>query len=167
LRKALIVSKEVIQEKIYLIRGRKVMVDHDLALLYGVETKYLARQVKRNLKRFPPDFMFRITKDEFLRCQIGTSRLWGGRRYLPYVFTEQGVAMLSGVLNSDRAIRVNIQIMRAFSKIREMLHMHKELWRKIETMEKKYDGQFKAVFNALRELINSPKRPKRRIGFHP
>ena len=145
------------------------MLDSDLAELYGVEPKNLTRQVRRNIKRFPDDFMFRLTKDEFLRCQIGTfggSRK-GSRKYLPYAFTEQGVAMLSGVLHSDRAIQVNIQIMRAFTKIREMLQVHKALWRKIEKMEKKYDRKFKVVFNALRQLLEPPEKPKPKIGFHP
>ena len=145
------------------------MLDSDLAELYGVEPKNLTRQVRRNIKRFPDDFMFRLTKDEFLRCQIGTfggSRK-GSRKYLPYAFTEQGVAMLSGVLHSDRAIQVNIQIMRAFTKIREMLQVHKALWRKIEEMEKKYDRKFKVVFNALRQLLEPPEKPKPKIGFHP
>ncbi len=165
---SVIVSEEIIQEKIYLIRGKKVMIDTDLAALYGVETKNLTRQVRRNIKRFPDDFMFRLTKDEFLRCQIGTfgSSQKGSRKYLPYAFTEQGVAMLSGALHSDRAIQANIQIMRAFTKIREMLQTHKDLWRKIEGMEKKYDHQFKAVFDTLRQLLQPPEKPKRKIGFH-
>ena len=163
------ISDEIILEKIYLIRGRKVMLDNDLAELYGVEPKNLTRQVRRNIKRFPDDFMFRLTKDEFLRCQIGTfgGSQKGSRKYLPYAFTEQGVAMLSGVLHSDRAIQVNIQIMRAFTKIREMLQTHKELWRKIEEMEKKYDQQFRVVFKALKELLEPPEKPKQKIGFHP
>ena len=143
------------------------MFDSDLAELYEVETKYLTRQVRRNSERFPSDFMFRLNQDEFLRCQNVTSEQGrGGRRYLPYVFTEQGVAMLSSVLHSKRAIQVNIQIMRAFTKIREMLQTHKELWRKIEEMEKKYDQQFSVVFKALKELLELPEKPKRRIGFH-
>lgn len=142
------------------------MLDSDLAALYNVETKYLTRQVRRNIKRFPADFMFRLTPQEFLRCQNVTSKQ-GGRRYRAYAFTEQGVAMLSSILNSDRAIQVNIQIMRTFSKIREMMQHHKELWRKIEAMESKYDSQFKVVFDALRKLLAPPQKPKRQIGFHP
>ena len=165
--RSITISDEIILKKIYFIRGRKVMFDSDLAELYEVETKYLTRQVRRNSERFPSDFMFRLNQDEFLRCQNVTSEQGrGGRRYLPYVFTEQGVAMLSSVLHSKRAIQVNIQIMRAFTKIREMLQTHKELWRKIEEMEKKYDQQFSVVFKALKELLELPEKPKRRIGFH-
>ena len=152
-----------IENKIFIIRGRKVMIDHDLADLYGVKTKELNKAVKRNLERFPSDFMFGLTVEESksLRFQIGTSNAGrGGRRYLPHAFTEQGVAMLSSVLHSRRAIQVNIQIMRAFAKIREMILSHKDLQRKIDGMEKKYDGQFKVVFNALRKLL---KRPKKRL----
>ena len=161
------ISDEIILEKIYLIRGKKVMLDSDLAELYEVETKHLTRQVRRNIKRFPSDFMFQLNRDEFLRCQNVTSKQSrGGRRYFPYAFTEQGVAMLSSVLNSERAVQVNIQIMRAFTKIREMLQTHKELWRKIEEMEQKYDQQFRVVFKALKELLEPPKKPKPKIGFH-
>ena len=130
------------------------MLDRDLALLYGVETKVLNRAVKRNLKRFPADFMFKLTSDEadILRCQIGTSSLsHGGRRYLPYVFTEQGVAMLSSVLNSERAVLVNIEIMRAFVKLRRMITSNAELSRLLDELENKYDKQFKVVFEAIRQ----------------
>jgi hypothetical protein len=154
-----IVNREAIERRILLIRGCRVMVDRDLAEMYGVETKYLTRQVRRNIKRFPDDFMFRLTKEEFLRCQFVTSKR-GGRRYLPYVFTEQGIAMLSTVLGSEKAINVNIQIMRAFVQLRTILIEHKDLKRKIEDMEKKYDGQFKIVFDAIRQLIEPPERPK-------
>ncbi len=161
------ISKEVIHSKIYFIRGKKVMLDNDLAELYEVETKGLTRQVRRNRDRFPEDFMFQLNETEFLRCQNGTSNVGrGGRRYRPYAFTEQGVSMLSSVLSSKRAIQVNIQIMRAFAQIKEMLQMHKDLWRKIEDMEKRYDHQFKAVFDTLREFLNPPEKPKRKIGFH-
>ncbi|MFC1767284.1 ORF6N domain-containing protein [Candidatus Margulisiibacteriota bacterium] len=160
-----VITREVIENKIYLIRGQKVMLDRDLALLYGVKTKNLKRQVRRNIKRFPGDFAFRLTKEENLRCQIVTSS-WGGRRYLPYVFTEQGVAMLSTVLNSERAIEVNIQIMRAFVKLRKILSSHAELRRKIEAIESKYDANFKVVFDAIRKLMEEPvKKPSKRIGF--
>jgi len=144
------------------------MLDADLAELYGVETKALIRAVKRNWDRFPEDFMFQLTEEEFenLRCQFGTSR-WGGRRYRPYVFTEQGVAMLSGVLNSKRAILVNIEIMRAFVRLRRILAGNLELARKIEALERKYDTQFKVVFDAIRKLMLPLASPKRRIGFHP
>lgn len=163
------ISGETIEGKIYLFRGRKVMIDSDLADLYGVETKQLTRQVRRNIKRFPDDFMFRLSKEEFQRCQIGTfgTSKKGSRKYLPYVFTEQGVAMLSGVLHSDRAIQVNIQIMRAFTRLRQMMQVHKDLWGKIKEMENKYDERFKAVFDALRQLLETPVKIKRKIGFHP
>lgn len=142
------------------------MMDKDLASLYGVETKTLNLAVKRNFERFPNDFMFQLNKNEFeiLRFQIATSR-YGGRRYLPYVFTEQGVAMLSSVLNSKRAIQVNIQIMRTFTQIRKMLISHKDLREKLELMEKKYDKQFKVVFEALRLLLNEDEKPVKRMGF--
>jgi hypothetical protein len=162
---------ERIERKIYLIRGQKVMIDSHLASLYGVETKYLLRAVKRNGMRFPSDFAFRLGRDEFrnLRCQFGTSSLWGGRRYLPYVFTEQGVAMLSSVLNSPRAIRVNIAIMRVFVRLREILSTHKELAHKlrlIETRIDRHDHQIQSIFDAINQLISPPEKPRRRIGFH-
>ncbi len=161
-----LVSQGVIEQRIFLIRGKRVMLDEDLAELYEVENKQLTRQVRRNIERFPEDFMFRLTKHEFLRCQNGTSKK-GGRRYLPYAFTEQGVAMLSSVLNSRRAILVNIQIMRAFVNMRRGALGYIGLKRKIEAMEKKYDVQFKVVFDALKKLLEPlPGPPKRRIGFH-
>ncbi len=161
-----IMSAENIESKIFRIRGKKVMLDSDLAVLYGVETKQLTRQVRRNMERFPEDFMFMLTKDEILRCQFGTSS-YGGRRYLPYAFTEQGIAMLSSVINSRRAILVNIQIMRAFVSLRRVGVTYAELKRKIESMEKKYDGQFNIVFEAMRKLLEPPpEKPKPRIGFH-
>ena len=153
-----------------MIRGQKVMVDSDLADLYRVLTKVFNQAVKRNLKRFPKDFMFRLTANEMkiLRSQIVTSS-WGGRRTLPYAFTEQGVAMLSSVLNSERAVQVNIAIMRAFVKLREILTTHRELAEKIAELENKYrrhDDKIQAVFDAIRELIEPPQvSPKRRIGF--
>jgi len=160
------IPTERITRAILLIRGQKVILDTDLAVLYEVETKALNRAVKRNVGRFPPDFMFELTKDEAerLRCQFGTSKR-GGRRYRPYAFTEQGVAMLSGVLHSRRAVRVNIEIMRAFVQLRQMLSSHADLARKLEALEKKYDAQFKVVFDAIRELTTPPAPPKRRIGF--
>ena len=144
------------------------MLDRDLALLYGVETKVLNRAVKRNLQRFPFDFMFQLTSEEakILRCQIGTSNEGrGGRRYLPYVFTEQGVAMLSSVLNSERAIVVNIEIMRAFVKLRQMLASNAELSRRLDELESKYDKQFRVVFDAIRHLMATPVRGRKEIGF--
>jgi len=162
-----VMSIEVIATKILEIRGKKVMLDRDLALLYGVETKQLTRQTRRNIDRFPEDFMFRLTKEEILKCQFGTSR-WGGTRKLPYVFTEHGILMLSSVLNSKRAIQVNIQIMRTFIKLRKILESHKELIRKIEDMEKRYDSQFKVVFETIKKLLQPPPaKEKRIIGFCP
>ena len=164
-----IVPAELIERKIYLIRGHKVMFDKDLAELYEVETFNLNKAVKRNIMRFPSDFMFQLTKEEAdsLRFQIGMSKVIGrgGRRYLPYVFTEQGVAMLATVLNSDRAIHANIAIMRAFVKLRELMATHKDLARKLADMEKKYDAQFKVVFDAIRQLMTPPETKKRKIGF--
>lgn len=164
-----IVPMERIEKRIYLFRGKKVMIDSHLAELYGVQTKVLVQAVKRNIDRFPEDFMFQLTKDEFdtLRSQFVTSNeRRGGRRYLPYAFTEQGIAMLSSVLYSKRAIRVNIQIMRAFVRLREMIISHKELAKKLEALEKRYDAQFKVVFDAIRQLMAPPEKPHRKIGFH-
>ena len=157
---------ERIANKTFFIRDKKVMIDRDLAELYGVETKVLKQAVRRNIKRFPNDFMFELTRDEFenLRSQIVTSS-WGGARYSPMAFTEQGVAMLSTVLKSDRAIQVNIQIMRAFTQLRQMLSTHKDLKRKIESMEKKYDQQFQVVFEAIKQLLTEEGKPKKKIGF--
>ncbi len=162
-----LIPVEMIEKKILLIRGEKVMLDADIAELYGVETKMLVRAVKRNIDRFPADFMIQLNREEFenLRFQFGTSSRWGGRRYLPYAFTEQGVAMLSSVLSSKRAVQVNIAIMRAFVKLREMLATHKDLARKLNEMEKKYDSQFKVVFDAIRQLMIPPSPKKRKIGF--
>jgi phage regulator Rha-like protein len=156
-----------IEKAILLIHGQKVMLDADLAELYGVETKMLVRAVKRNINRFPTDFMFQLSKEEFdnLRFHFGTSSYWGGRRYPPYAFTEQGVAMLSSVLHSQRAIQVNIEIMRAFIRLRQMLASHVELARKLDALEKKYDAQFKQVFEAIRRLMAPPEPKRRTIGF--
>jgi hypothetical protein len=161
-----LISAESITSRIYMIRGFKVMLDRDLAKLYGVETKQLKRAVKRNVDRFPPDFMFILTNQEVrnLRCQIGTSNR-GGTRYQPMAFTEQGVAMLSTVLNSKSAIQVNIQIMRIFSQFRQMLSGHEDLKKKIEAMEEKYDEKFKIVFEAIKQLLTEEEKPKKRIGF--
>jgi hypothetical protein len=167
--KRLIPSK-LIEHKILLVRGSKVMLDRDLAMLYQVPTKSLNLAVKRNLGRFPKDFMFQLNRREtaVLRFQIETSNaVRGGRRYPPYVFTEQGVAMLSSVLKSERAIRVNIQIMRTFMKLKRMLHNYTKLRNKIEVMEKRYDRQFKVVFQAIEKLLMEEEKPKRQIGFHP
>ena len=162
-----LVLQNKISKRIFLIRGHRVMLDSDLALLYGVEVKYLTRQVRRNATRFPIDFMFILTKEEFLRRQFGTSKK-GGRRYLPYVFTEQGVAMLSSVLNGGRAIQVNAAIMRAFVKLREILFNHKELADKLEELERKvekHDGEIKAIFSVIHQLMSAPEKSKRKIGF--
>lgn len=142
------------------------MLDSDLAELYDVETKRLKEQVRRNSDRFPEDFMFELTKDEFdiLRSHFATSR-WGGIRYYPMAFSEQGVAMLSSVLNSKRAIQVNIQIMRAFTRLRQMVSSYEELRKKIEAMENKYDEQFRIVFEAIKELLRDESKPKKKIGF--
>lgn len=159
-----------IEKKILLLRGEKVMLDRDLAELYKVTTFNFNKAVKRNLARFPEDFMFQLREEEFiaLKFQIGMSKQTGrgGRRYLPYAFTEQGVAMLSSVLRSKRAVQVNIEIMRTFARLRQMIASNKELARRLAELEKKYDRQFKVVFDAIRELMAPPKAPVRRIGFH-
>ena len=170
-----IVPQEHIENKIFLIRGKKVMLDRDLAELYGVPTKSLNLAVKRNLARFPEDFMFRLTKNESeaLRFQSETSKKGrGGRRYLPYVFTQEGVAMLSSILNSERAIFVNIQIMRAFVRLRELMISHKDLARKIDELERKYKDHDKTIiliYKAFKEFLEKPEepqKPKLDIGFH-
>lgn len=161
------IAVEVIATKILLIRGKRVMLDRDLAKLYEVDTGQLTRQVRRNIDRFPEDFMFQLTKQELqnLMCQFGTSS-WGGTRKLPYAFTEQGVAMLSGVLHSKRAIQVNIQIMRAFIQLKRMLLTNAGLRHKIEDIEKKYDKQFAIVFQAIKQLLEPPPhKEKKIIGF--
>lgn len=158
-----------IEKAILLMRRQKVMLDADLAELYGVETRVLVQAVKRNLGRFPEDFMFQLSKEEadFLRSQIVTLEKGRGQhsKYLPYAFTEQGVAMLSSVLHSQRAIQVNIEIMRAFIRLRQMLATHIELARKLDALEKRYDSQFKQVFDAIRQLMAPPEPKKRPIGF--
>jgi hypothetical protein len=151
-----------------LIRDNKVMLDQDLAAMYGVETRALVQAVKRNLDRFPNDFMFQLSKEEFtnLKSQTVTSS-WGGRRTRPYAFTEQGVAMLSSVLRSRRAVLVNIEIMRTFVRLRRILATHEELARKLASLERRYDKQFKLIFDAIREIMTPKDPPKRRqIGFH-
>jgi len=168
--KAEVVPLDRIEKKIYLIRGQKVMLDQDLAQLYKVPTKRFNERVKRNIERFPIDFMFQLTKSEYtvLRSQIVTSKGKGGRRYLPYVFTEQGVAMLSSVLNSKKAIKVNIQIMRAFVKLREILSTHKELAQKLKELELKidsHDQQIQSIFEVINQLLIPPEKPKKKIGF--
>lgn len=184
------VKPENIAQLVRFVRGEKVLLDADLAMLYGVETGALNRAVKRNLARFPDDFMFQITSEEWeeLRCQIGISKssgvastrsaMWsqsvtaaarGGARYRPYVFTEHGIAMLSSVLRSPRAVEVNIAIMRTFVQLRRLMDSNRDLARRIDALEQRYDEQFSAVFDAIKRLIaeddTSKAKPKRRIGF--
>ena len=170
-KKRITVPRERITRSILLLRGQKVLLDADLAQLYGVDTGALTRAVKRNSERFPQDFMLQLTKEEFadLRSHFGVSNAgWGGRRYPPYAFTEQGVAMLSSVLRSDRAVQVNIEIMRAFVQLRQMLASNAALARKLAALEKKYDAQFKVVFDAIRQLMIPPDpKKKRAVGFAP
>ena len=164
-----LVPVERIEGAILLMRDKKVMLDADLASLYGVDTRVLVQAVKRNLDRFPADFMFQLSKEEvdFLRSQIVTLKRGRGQhtKYLPYAFTEQGVAMLSSVLRSPRAIQVNIEIMRAFVRLRQMLASHAVLARKLDALEQKYDVQFKAVFDAIRQLMAPPEPKRRPMGF--
>lgn len=167
-----IIPTERITQAILMMRGHKVMLDSDLAELYGVGIRVLNQAVKRNIVRFPNDFMFQLTAEEAerLRSQFVTLKAGRGehRKYLPYAFTEQGVAMLSSVLRSDRAIHVNIEIMRAFVRLRQMLASNVELARKLAALERKYDAQFKVVFDAIRELMTPPEPKKKRpIGFAP
>jgi len=163
-----LVPVERITSKIYLIRNVKVMLDRDLAELYGVETKRLKEQVRRNIERFPEDFMFELTKNELKnwRSQFATSNQdIMGLRIPPFVFTEHGILMLSSVLKSKRAIQVNIQIMRTFTQLRKMLSTHEDLKRKIESMEKKYDQQFQIVFETIKQLLETDEKPKKKIGY--
>jgi hypothetical protein len=164
----LLVPAERIEHAILVLRGQKVMLDSELAALYEVPVKALNQAVKRNLDRFPEDFMFRLNQEEAtsLRSQSVTSKAGrGGRRTEPYAFTEQGVAMLSSVLHSQRAVHVNIEIMRAFVRLRQMLQQNTELARKLAALERKYDGQFKMVFEAIRDLMAPAPKEKPRIGF--
>jgi hypothetical protein len=163
---AIVISEEI-AERIYVIRGQKVMLSSHLAELYGVEPRALVQAVKRNRERFPEDFMFQLTREEFnnLKSQIWISS-WGGvRRATPYAFTEQGVAMLSGVLRSERAIRVHVEIMRTFVRLRQILASRPDLARRLDELEAKYDAQFKVVFDAIRELMSPSEPPRRQIGF--
>jgi hypothetical protein len=177
-----VVKPENIAQLVFFIRGEKIMFDADLAMLYGVTTKALNQAVKRNAQRFPSDFMFQLTKAEhenmrsqfvttserkgFLRSQIVTSNQRGGTRYLPYAFTEQGIAMLSSVLRSARAVEVNIAIMRTFVQLRRLMDTNSDLARKIEKLEKKYDEKFAIVFEAIKQLIAPTAPQKKQIGFH-
>lgn len=163
-----LVPIEIIEGKILFIRGQKVMLDRDLAQLYGVETRVLNQAVRRNIERFPADFMFTLTRDEIMR--ISQIVISSGHETIKFsknvmAFTEQGVAMLSSVLNSKRAVQVNIAIMRVFVKLREMIASNKELSRRLDKLEKKYDAQFKVVFDAIRELMTPPEPKRKRIGF--
>lgn len=161
------ISKIEIEKSIFIVRKQKVMLDSDLARIYGVTTKNLNKSVKRNSNRFPLDFMFQLTTLEAdnLRFQTGTSSSYGGRRYSPYVFTEHGALMLAGVLNSDIAIEASIQVVRSFIQLREFVISHKELSRKLSDLEKKYDSQFKVVFEAIEQLMTIPEVPPKKIGI--
>ena len=163
-----LIPTEVIEQRIFLIRGQKVMLDYDLAKLYGVRTKILNQAVKRNMQRFPDDFMFQVSFQEvmWLRSQIVTLKKRGQHiKYRPYAFTEHGILMLSSVLNSERAVQVNIEIMRAFVKLRELIVSNKDLAKRLDELEKKHDSQFKVVFDAIRQLMAPPETKPRRIGF--
>lgn len=177
MNKKIAINETLVISKIYLVRGQKVMLDEDLSEMYGLETKRLNEQVKRNIERFPQDFMFQLTDKEFenLKSQFATSS-WGGRRKLPFVFTEHGVLMLSSVLSSPTAIKVNIKIMRVYSKLREMLLTHKDILIKLEQLESKVmkqevrgnkqEEEIQIVFKALKQLIEQPApEPRKRIGF--
>jgi ORF6N domain len=164
-----VIGSNAIMSNILVIRGHRVLLDSDLAALYQVETKALTRAVRRNAERFPGDFMFQLAAEESgsLRSQFGALKTGRGkhRKYAPYVFTEQGVAMLSSVLNSERAVQVNIEIMRAFVRLRETVSTHKDLARKLSALESRYDRQFKVVFDAIRGLMKEPEPKRRGIGF--
>ena len=163
-----LVPVERIERAILSIRGEKVMLDSDLAELYGVETKRLNEQVRRNPNRFPPDFMFQLTAGEWesLRSQFATLKRGEHRKYLPYAFTEHGALMLANVLNSERAAQTSVMVVRAFVRLRQMLASNAELAPKLDAMEKKYDAQFKVVFDAIRQLMSPPEPKRREIGFH-
>jgi hypothetical protein len=174
-----LIRSERIEQRIFLLRGQKVMLSQDMAELYGVPVKVLNQAVQRNLERFPDDFMFRLDDQEFahlksqimtatpgLRSQFVTLKRGQHIKYPPYAFTEQGVAMLSSVLRSERAVKVNIEIMRAFVRLRQLLSTHADLARKLEALENKYDGQFKVVFEAIRQLTAPARKSRREIGFH-
>ena len=165
--RAHIILARTVERSIRTIRGHRVMLDSDLAALYKVPTKALVQAVRRNRQRFPADFMFRLTRQEFqiLRSQSVTSKTAGGRRHLPYAFTEQGVAMLSSVLKSVPAIHANVAIMRTFVRLRDFVVTHEAIAQRLSALERKYDGQFEVVFEAIRELITPPARQRRRIGF--
>lgn len=162
-----LIPQDYIEKSILVVRGHRVLLDSDLARIYGVTTKYLNQQVRRNLDRFPSDFMFQLTEveEESLRSQFATSKTYGGRRTRHYVFTEHGTVMLASVLNSVVAVNASIQVTRAFINLRQMLSSQVELARKLDLLERKYDHQFKVVFDAIRELTLIPDRPRKRIGI--
>jgi hypothetical protein len=166
---AVLIPPEIVERSILVIRGENVLLDADLAQLYGVETRALTQAVRRNLNRFPGDFMFQLSSGEFdqLRQHYGASSQWGGRRYAPYAFTEQGVAMLSSVLRSDRAVQVNVEIIRTFVRLRRMLATHADLSRQLAALERNYDSKFQIVFDAIRQLMQPPLSNGKagRIGF--
>jgi len=161
-----IIPAEVIESKIFIIRGKKVMLDYELANLYQVGTRDLNKAVNRNIDRFPPDFMFKLDKKEFknLMFHFGTSS-WGGTRKTPRAFTEHGILMLSSVLKSKRAVHVNIEIMRAFTRLKEIISSRKDLAARLDELESRYDRQFKIVFEAIRGILTPPDKPVKRIGF--
>jgi len=163
------IDSSVVERSIVFIREETVILDQDLAALYGIETKVLVQSVKRNLARFPADFMFQLTNQEVnnLRSQSVTSSEWGGRRYPPYAFTEHGVIMLSSVLHSPRAIQVNIEVVRTFVRLRRILSRHKDLAEQLKSLEEKYDRKFSVVFEAIRQLMAEPASPTRKIGYDP
>jgi phage regulator Rha-like protein len=162
-----LIPVERIEKAIYLIRGEKVILDSDLASLYGVETRSLIQAIKRNIRRFPKNFMFQLTKDEFdsLRSQFVISKGKGGRRSLPYAFTEHGVIMAANVLNSERAVQASVEVVSAFIRLRQMLASNVELSRRLDDLERKYDRQFKVVFDAIRKLMSPPLPGQKQIGF--
>jgi hypothetical protein len=170
-RETSLIPVEQVERAILLLRGQKIILDTDLARFYGVETKVLKRAVRRNLDRFPEDFMFELAPEEHesLRCQFGTLKRGQHSKYLPYVFTQEGVAMLSSVLRSPRAVQVNVAIMRAFVRLRETLSPHKELAHKLAELEHKIEGQdenIRTLFEAIRQLMAPPEPPRKEIGFH-
>ena len=167
MKPAIIIPADRIEQRIFMLRSQRVMLSPHLAELYQVEPRALVQSVKRNRERFPEDFMFQLSREEFrnLKSQIVISS-WGGTRSLPYAFTEQGVAMLSSILRGPRAVRVNIEIIRAFVRLRKLLSSHAELSRRLDQLEKKYDGQFRIVFEAIRELMESPEKAQKELGFH-
>ncbi|WP_456424409.1 ORF6N domain-containing protein [Lutibacter sp.] len=168
MKKEIVIPNEIISSKIYFIRGQKIMIDRDLALLYGVETKYLKRQVRRNINRFPSNFMFELTVEENqeLRYQFGTLKQGSHSKYPPFVFTEHGILMLSSVLNSDNAIKMNLQIIDTFVQLRKLATNYEELLNKIQQIESQYNNQFSEIYEVLQKLLEKPKTtPRKKIGY--